>query len=57
MNLKTNDKVGLKYEDDKIIISKLEKEKISLKEKFSKYKGENLAKEFTWDDPKGKEIW
>lgn len=57
LNLKTNDKVELKCEDDKIIISKPKKEKISLEERFSKYNGENLAKDFTWDSPKGKEIW
>jgi len=57
LNLKTNDIVDLKYEDDKIIISKPRKEKISLEERFAKYKGENLTKDFTWDDPKGKEIW
>lgn len=33
------------------------KEKISLEERFLKYKGENLAKDFTWDNHKGKEIW
>ncbi len=53
LNLKTNDKVDLKYEDDKIIISKLKKEKISLNERFSKYNGENLAKDFAWDEPRG----
>ena len=57
LNLKTNDKVDLKYENDKIIISKLPKNKISLEERFAKYNGENLAKDFSWDDAKGKEIW
>jgi len=57
LNLKTNDKVELKYEDDKIIITKPKKTKISLEERFKKYSGENLAKEFTWDEPRGKEIW
>ncbi len=56
-NLKPNDKIELTYEDDKIIISKPKKEKISLEERFSKYNGENLAKDFTWNNPKGKEIW
>ena len=56
LGLKTNDKVNLDYLDDKIIISK-PKKKISLEEKFANYKGENLAKEFEWDNPKGKEIW
>lgn len=57
LNLKTNDKVDLEFDNDKIIIVKPKKEKISLEEKFAKYKGENLAKEFSWDNKKGKEIW
>ncbi len=57
LNLKTNDKVELRYEDDRIIITKPKKETISLAAKFADYKGENLAKEFIWDEPKGKEIW
>lgn len=55
LNLKTNDKVDLKYEDDKIIISKLNNN--LLEERFEKYNGKNLAKEFSWDEPKGREIW
>ena len=60
LNLKTNDRVDLIYENDKIIIKKPSKTKISLEEEFSKYNGENLAKEFAWDDNnevKGKETW
>lgn len=57
LNLKTNDKVDLKCKDDKIIISKSKKEKISLADLFAKYQGENLAKDFAWDEPKGKERW
>ena len=57
LNLKTNDKVDLNYEDDKIIISKIKKNKISLEERFAKYNGENLAKDFSWDNARGKEIW
>ena len=30
---------------------------ISLSQEFSQYIGDNLAKEFSWDDPQGKEIW
>ncbi len=37
-------------------IEKEIEEKISLEEKFLNYKGENLAKEFNWDEPKGKEM-
>jgi antitoxin MazE len=57
LKLKTNDKLELIQEDDKIIITKSVKQKISLKERFENYHGENLAKEFTWDDPVGREIW
>lgn len=57
LNLKTNDKVDLNYEDDKIIIRKPKKKKISIEKKFAEYNGENLAKEFSWDDARGKEIW
>ncbi len=57
LNLKTNDKVDLEYIDEKIIISKPKKVNISLEERFAKYNGKNLAKDFIWDDPKGKEIW
>lgn len=56
LNLKTNDKVDIKYENEQIIITKPKKEKISLEERFKEYKGENLAKEFIWDEAKGKEI-
>ena len=57
LNLKTNDKVDLIQEDDKIIISKSKNNKISLEERFKEYNGKNLAKDFEWDEPKGKEIW
>lgn len=57
LNLKTNDKVDLNFQEDKIIISKPLKKKLSLEEKFLNYKGTNLAKEFSWDEPKGKELW
>ncbi len=57
LDLKTNDKVDLRYENDEIIISKPKRVKISLEERFENYNGENLAKDFTWDEPKGKEIW
>lgn len=56
LNLKTNDKLELIQDDDKIIISKA-KEKFSLKEEFEEYHGSNLAKDFVWDEPTGKEIW
>ena len=57
LNLKTNDKVELIQEKDKIIIIKPKKDKISLEERFKNYNGDNQSKEFVWDEPKGKEIW
>ena len=57
LDLKINDILELKEENEKIIITKSETKKISLERKFKDYKGENLAKEFNWDDPKGREIW
>ena len=47
-------------EDRKIITisdnSEIEEKNVSLKEEFEKYEGENLAKEYEWDEPQGKEI-
>ena len=57
LNLKNNDRVELVEEEGRIIIRKVEKEKISLEERFANYQGENLAKDFVWDEPKGREIW
>ena len=57
LNLKNNDKVSLEQVEDKIVISKIDNNKISLAEEFAKYKGENLSKDFSWDEDKGREIW
>ena len=57
LNLKTNDKVSLEQVDDKIIITKQKNVKISLEERFKEYNGDNLAKDFSWDEARGKEIW
>ena len=57
LNLKTNDKVNLIQEDNRIIITASRKTKISLAERFQKYNGKNLSKDFNWDESVGKEIW
>lgn len=57
LKLKTNDVLDLSVEDDKIIILKSKKEKISLESRFKKYNGDNLTKDFVWDEAQGKEIW
>lgn len=57
LNIKTNDILNIEQEEDKIIISIPKKRKISLRERFENYKGENLTKEFSWDENVGREIW
>lgn len=55
--LKSNEKINLDLDDDRIIITKAKKGKISLKERFNEYNGDKLTKEFNWDDARGREIW
>ena len=57
LNIKPNDILNINQEDDKIIISVPKKRKISLEDRFKAYHGKNLAKEFSWDDNVGREIW
>ena len=57
LNIGKNDKVLIEQKEDKIIISKSKKQKISLTERFKNYKGENESSTFGWDDPIGREIW
>ena len=57
LNIKSNDILNIKQEEDKIVITKSNKNKISLEELFNKYKGDNLSKEFCWDENIGSEIW
>lgn len=57
LNIKTNDILNIEQENDKIVISIPKKRKISLADKFKEYKGKNLAKDFSWDESVGKEIW
>lgn len=57
LNLKENDIIDLIQEEERIVISKSKKKKISLEQKFKEYNGKNLAKDFEWDEPKGREIW
>lgn len=57
LNLKIDDVLELEQVENKIVVSKSNKHKISLEKLFKEYKGENLTKEFSWDEPQGKEIW
>lgn len=57
LNLKINDWINIEKVEDKVIITKQVKPKISLESRFKEYKGENLASDFSWDEARGKEIW
>lgn len=49
LDLKSNDKVEIKNVGNKIIISKIAKEKISLNERMKKYNGKNEIRDFEWE--------
>lgn len=57
LDFKEGDSLLINQVDEKILISKSKKKKISLKELFDKYKGKNLSKDFSWDEKVGREIW
>lgn len=57
LNIKTNDILNIIQEDDKIIISIPKKKKISLSDRFKEYNRKNLAKDFSWDENIGRELW
>ena len=57
LNLKTNDVLNIDTDGEKIIIRVPKKKKIYLENEFKNYKGKNLAKDFSWDESVGKEIW
>lgn len=57
LNLRINDCVNIEKVEDKVVISKQIKPKISLRKRFEEYHGENLAKDFSWDEAVEREIW
>ena len=57
LNLKVNDILVFKQEDDKIIMSIKKDKKISLKDRFENYEGDCVSESFDWGEPMGKEIW
>ena len=59
LDLEINDILDLNLDEneERIIISRSNKGQISLRSRFEKYNGDNLAKEFEWDDSMGDEIW
>ncbi len=57
LKLNKDEEVNMIQEEDKIIISKIKNKPISLKDRIKNYDGDNLCKDFSWDEPRGKEIW
>ncbi len=57
LNIKPNDILNIKQDEDRIIVSVIKKNKISLSDRFKEYNGKNLAKDFLWDENIGREIW
>ncbi len=57
LKVRENDYLKLEQKDNCIIMSKSNKNKVSLKKLFQEYKGDNLSKDFEWDSPRGNEIW
>ena len=57
LDIKDNDLLTIEEKDEKIVITKSKKNKISLVKRFNEYKGEDLTGSFSWDKPVGKEIW
>ena len=57
LKMKENDYLNIEQVDDKVIITKSKKNKVSLKELFDKYEEKNLTKDFSWDENVGEEIW
>ena len=56
LHLEANDIVDVKQKGNQIIVTKLSP-KVSLQERIDAYHGENLGKDFVWDESCGKELW
>lgn len=57
MGLVEEDKLELLMEGNELVMRKKIENKISLEERIKEYEGENLCKEFEWDENRGREIW
>ena len=58
LNLKTNDRINMVVEDNKLIITKvISNNNISLQDRIDNYDGSNLIEDYEWGTPRGKEIW
>ena len=57
LNLKSGDSINIVREDNKLIITKSEREKANLKLRIKNYDDPMINDKFTWDEAKGKEIW
>lgn len=57
LDIKTNDKLELIQEDNKIIISKKEKKHYTFEERIENFSCAEGVEEYDWGEPKGKELW
>ncbi len=57
LKIKTNDYLNIEKVDDKIVITIPKNNIVDLEKLFREYNGDNLAKDFEWDKPVGREIW
>lgn len=55
-NFADNEEITVTAEDNKIIITKVEKE-IDIEELFADYDGDYKPSEIDWGEPVGKEVW
>lgn len=56
LNIEPNDKLDIRQEYDKIVISKVDKG-WTIQERVEEYTKVEKEDDFTWDEPIGKEIW
>lgn len=57
LNIKAGDAIEIVREDNKIIITKAQKPKETLKLRIKKYEGSMEKDGFSWDEARGREIW
>lgn len=55
--MELDDEIDIEVEYDRIIITKVKKNEIILRELFEEYKGNYKPKEIDWGKPEGDEEW
>jgi antitoxin MazE len=57
LGIKEGDNLKLEQQNNHLLLSKIERKHLTLKERFANYSGPNRSKDFTWDEAKGREVW